>query len=206
MMSPSGDSTLITSAPRSPRICVASGPSTTVVRSSTLIPASGPGLGVLTAASGSCIARFRTLPRARPAPEEEDDAGDDVPQPALQHLAQDPGAAARKGSRADHHRIFEDALYSGTVEAASRPAQDAGTQARAKERSRCRRHRPGSVVRGCAGRGDGQEPDDHRAADRGLGAKGRARSPAGSGAVGSLTTPQGGVCAEYSAAQNVPPW
>src|SRR5271163_3167785 len=43
MMSPSGASTLITSAPRSPRICVASGPKTTVVRSTILIPASGPG-------------------------------------------------------------------------------------------------------------------------------------------------------------------
>src|SRR6516165_2340639 len=103
MMSPSGDSTLITSAPRSPRICVASGPSTTVVRSSTLIPASGPGLAVLTAASDSCIARFRTLPRARPDREEEGDAGDDVPQPALQHLAQDPGAAAREGGGTDHY-------------------------------------------------------------------------------------------------------
>src|SRR5712691_11858690 len=49
MMSPPGASILITSAPRSPRICVASGPRTTVVRSSTLVPASGPGLASLTA-------------------------------------------------------------------------------------------------------------------------------------------------------------
>src|SRR6516165_10029430 len=96
MMSPSGASILITSAPRSPRICVASGPRTTVVRSSILTPASGPCLPVLTAASDSCIARFHTLPGARPDPEEEGDAGDDVPQPALQYLAQDAGAAARK--------------------------------------------------------------------------------------------------------------
>src|SRR5215472_6422922 len=41
-LSPSGDSTLITSAPMSPRICVANGPSTTVVRSITRMPASGP--------------------------------------------------------------------------------------------------------------------------------------------------------------------
>src|SRR6516225_4096828 len=116
MMSPSGASILITSAPRSPRICVASGPRTTVVRSSTLIPVSGPGLAEHTAASGSCIARFRILPRARPDPEEEGDAGDDVPQPALQHLAQDPGAVARKRCRADHHRISEDALHGSTAE------------------------------------------------------------------------------------------
>src|SRR5271167_3867564 len=103
MMSPSGDSTLITSAPRSPRICVASGPRTTVVRSSTLIPASGPGLAVLTVAPGSCIDGFGILPRARPDPEEEGDAGHDVPQPALQHLAQDPGAAARERGGAHHH-------------------------------------------------------------------------------------------------------
>src|SRR5580698_161907 len=42
MMSPSGGSTLITSAPRSPKICVVSGPSTTAVRSITVTPASGP--------------------------------------------------------------------------------------------------------------------------------------------------------------------
>src|SRR5487761_1529245 len=51
MMSPSGASTLITSAPRSPRICVASGPSTTVVRSMILMPASGPGFSLVNAGS-----------------------------------------------------------------------------------------------------------------------------------------------------------
>src|SRR6516162_2645848 len=177
MMSPSGDSTLITSAPRSPRICVASGPRTTVVRSSTLIPASGPGLAELTAASASCIARLRTLRRARPDPEEEGDADDDVPQPALQHLAQDLGPIAREGGRADHHRIFENALYGGTAEAASRSAQDAGEQARAKERSCRRRHRPRGIGGGCADRGDGQEPDHRRAADRGLRTEGRTWPP-----------------------------
>src|SRR4051794_23744890 len=40
--SPSGDSTLITSAPKSPRICVAYGPMTTVVKSRTRTPARGP--------------------------------------------------------------------------------------------------------------------------------------------------------------------
>ncbi len=40
--SPAGDSTLITSAPMSPRIWVASGPSTLTVRSTTRTPASGP--------------------------------------------------------------------------------------------------------------------------------------------------------------------
>src|SRR5690348_14222537 len=42
MTSPPGGSTLITSAPKSARICVAYGPITTVVRSSTRTPASGP--------------------------------------------------------------------------------------------------------------------------------------------------------------------
>jgi hypothetical protein len=74
---------------------------------------------VLTATSGSCIARFRTLPRARPDPKEEGDAGDDVSQPALQYLAQDLGAAARKRRRADDHRIPEDALYNGAAEDAA---------------------------------------------------------------------------------------
>ena len=41
-VSPSGDSTLMTSAPRSARICEANGPITTVVRSMILTPASGP--------------------------------------------------------------------------------------------------------------------------------------------------------------------
>src|SRR5258706_12029358 len=50
-MSPSGGSILITSAPRSPRIWVASGPSTTAVRSMTVTPASGPA-GALIAAGG----------------------------------------------------------------------------------------------------------------------------------------------------------
>ena len=40
--SPSGGSTLITSAPKSARICVAYGPITTVVRSRTRTPVSGP--------------------------------------------------------------------------------------------------------------------------------------------------------------------
>src|SRR3954471_18902424 len=40
--SPCGGSTLTTSAPNSPRICVAYGPMTTVVRSRTRTPASGP--------------------------------------------------------------------------------------------------------------------------------------------------------------------
>src|ERR1700730_12881278 len=42
--SPSGDSTLITSAPKSPRICVEYGPITTEVRSRTRTPSSGPAI------------------------------------------------------------------------------------------------------------------------------------------------------------------
>src|SRR3974377_2220210 len=129
MMSPSGDSILITSAPRSPRICVASGPRTTVVRSITLIPASGPGRAVLS----SCIAGSRPLPRLFADPEEERDARDDVPQPALQHLAQNPRAAARQGSRAHNHRIPEDAIHGGTAEKDPWPAEGAGQAACAKK-------------------------------------------------------------------------
>ena len=44
MLSPPGASILMMSAPISPRICVANGPITTVVRSSILMPASGPQL------------------------------------------------------------------------------------------------------------------------------------------------------------------
>src|SRR5215470_1076976 len=42
VVSPSGGSTLITSAPRSPSCCAAHGPSTTVVQSTTRTPLSGP--------------------------------------------------------------------------------------------------------------------------------------------------------------------
>src|SRR2546421_6329336 len=42
VVSPSGGSTLMTSAPRSPSCCAAQGPSTTVVQSTTRTPVSGP--------------------------------------------------------------------------------------------------------------------------------------------------------------------
>src|SRR2546421_12302833 len=42
VVSPSGGSTLMTSAPRSPSCCAAQGPSTTVVQSTTRAPVSGP--------------------------------------------------------------------------------------------------------------------------------------------------------------------
>src|SRR5215470_4806450 len=42
VVSPSGGSTLTTSAPRSPSCCAAHGPSTTVVQSTTRTPLSGP--------------------------------------------------------------------------------------------------------------------------------------------------------------------
>src|SRR5215472_760339 len=64
-------------------------------------PGEGPGFAVCTGAPGSCIVRCRILPRARPDPQEEGDAGDDVPQPALQHLAPSPGAVARERRGAD---------------------------------------------------------------------------------------------------------
>ncbi len=45
VVSPSGGSTLITSAPRSPSCWAAHGPSTTVVQSTTRTPLSGPDTG-----------------------------------------------------------------------------------------------------------------------------------------------------------------
>jgi hypothetical protein len=54
VVSPSGASTLITSAPMSPRICVQDGPRTLLVRSTTLSPASGP-----CAAPASCTSSRR---------------------------------------------------------------------------------------------------------------------------------------------------
>src|SRR5690349_16426396 len=44
VVSPSGGSILITSAPRSPSCCAAHGPSTTVVQSRILTPAKGPAI------------------------------------------------------------------------------------------------------------------------------------------------------------------
>src|SRR6185369_17093496 len=46
VVSPSGGSILITSAPRSPNCCAAHGPSTTVVQSRILTPASGPAIAL----------------------------------------------------------------------------------------------------------------------------------------------------------------
>src|SRR5215470_2783428 len=45
VVSPSGGSTLMTSAPRSPSCCAAQGPSTTVVQSTMRRPESGPDTG-----------------------------------------------------------------------------------------------------------------------------------------------------------------
>src|SRR5688500_16801132 len=61
MLSPSRDSILITSAPSSPRICVAYGPMITGVRSITLPPSSGP----LTSCERGFLLRF--LSSAAPA-------------------------------------------------------------------------------------------------------------------------------------------
>src|SRR6516162_5435587 len=120
MMSPSGDSILITSAPRSARICVASGPSTTVVRSRILISASGPGFVSLVSRrvrrGGFSFNMLTTGAFLRDRGGKN--ARDDVSQPALQHLAPDFGSAAREGDRAGHHRIFEDALFRGAKRAA----------------------------------------------------------------------------------------
>src|SRR5215469_3514323 len=188
MMSPSGDSILITSAPRSARICVANGPSTTVVRSRILIPASGPGFVSLVSRQarrcGFAVDMLTTGAFLRNRGEKN--ARDDLPQPALQHLAPDFGSVAREGDRAGHRRIFKDALYRGAAEDASRPTEAAGKKARAEEGSGRRRYRPGGVVGSGADRGDGQEPDHRRAADRGFGKQGRARPPAGGGALGPV--------------------
>src|SRR5215469_5904228 len=148
MMSPSGDSILITSAPRSARICVANGPRTTVVRSRILIPASGPGFVSLVSRQvrrwGFAVDMLTTGAFLRNRGEKN--ARDDVPQPALQHLAPDFGSAAREGDRAGHRRIFEDALYRGAAEGASRSIEAARKEARAEEGSGGRRYRPRGVV------------------------------------------------------------
>src|SRR5215470_7606884 len=47
VVSPSGGSTLTTSAPRSPSCCAAQGPSTTVVQSTTRTPVSGPDMAAI---------------------------------------------------------------------------------------------------------------------------------------------------------------
>src|SRR5207248_2347461 len=54
-------SILITSAPRSPRICVATGPSTAAVRSMTRISASGP--GIIVSLRGAHTRSIGTAPR-----------------------------------------------------------------------------------------------------------------------------------------------
>src|SRR6516164_6108776 len=158
MMSPSGGSILTTSAPRSARICVASGPRTTVVRSRTLIPASGPGFVSLASRQARCwgFAVDMLTTGAFLRNRGEKNARDDLPQPALQHLAPDFGSVAREGDRAGHRRIFKDALYRGAAEDASRPTEAAGKKARAE--------------------------------DRGFGRKGRARPPAGDGALGAIAS------------------
>src|SRR5215472_17485029 len=156
MMSPSGGSILTTSAPRSARICVANGPSTTVVRSRILIPASGPGFVSLVSRQvrrwGFAVDMLTGAFRRNRG---EKNVRDDVPQPALQHLAPDFVSAAREGDRAGHRRIFEDALYRGAAEDASRPIEAARKEARAEEGSGGRRYRPRGVVGSGADRGDG---------------------------------------------------
>src|SRR3954471_17003663 len=57
--SPSGGSTLTTSAPKSPRIWVAYGPITTVVRSRTRTPSSGPLMSSKTQDYRVCASLFR---------------------------------------------------------------------------------------------------------------------------------------------------
>src|SRR5262249_46621536 len=67
VVSPSGGSTLTTSAPRSPSCCAAQGPSTTVVQSTTRTPLSGPDM------AASPVAR-----RLRAAGDDERLAADEV--------------------------------------------------------------------------------------------------------------------------------
>src|SRR6202012_4255602 len=68
LLSPAGFSTVMTSAPRSPRICVANGPMTTAVRSSTRMPLSGPPL--------VSVSFINTLHRCRGAPRRSAAPGD----------------------------------------------------------------------------------------------------------------------------------
>src|ERR1700730_15170477 len=135
------------------------------------------------------------------------DAGHDLPQSALQHLAQNTGAVARKRRGAADHRVPEDALYGSTAEAASRTVEHAGEQAVAEKGSRGRRHRPGEAVGRSADRGDGQEPDHRRAPDRPLGGQGGARPSAGSRALGAVAagvvaaSGAGGRCGVFGGAE-----
>src|ERR1700730_6487025 len=117
------------------------------------------------------------------------DAGHDLPQDALPHLGDDTGAVARKRRGAADHRVPEDALYGSTAEAASRTVEHAGEQAVAEKGSRGRRHRPQNIIGRPADRGDGRKPDRRRAADRRIGRQGRARPPAGGGALAAVSGP-----------------
>src|SRR5262245_48814436 len=67
VVSPSGGSTLITSAPRSPSIWVASGPRTTVVESRMRTPASGPAIAAALLAGPGVLARRRLVQLRAPA-------------------------------------------------------------------------------------------------------------------------------------------
>src|SRR5436305_14684517 len=119
-------------------------------------------------------------------------AGPDLPQPALQHLAQDAGLVARQGRRARDRRISDHALHGGAAEDAARAIKDAGPRAHPQKGGGRSRHRPGKAVRRAAHRGDGETPHHRRAADRRLGQQSRARPPArkgGGGAVGPHPRP-----------------
>src|SRR3954452_21792928 len=83
----------------------------------------------------ACVHVCRSLPGWRRCPKGEGHAGPDLSQPALQHLAQDPGPIAREGGRTGDRRVSEDTLHSGAAEDLARPAETAGEGAAAKERS-----------------------------------------------------------------------
>src|SRR5216684_1599033 len=91
-----------------------------------------------TASPGGLLFLNAQLTPIAKTPKGGTDAGHDLPQPALQHLAQDIGVAARKRRGAADHRILEDALYGSTAEAASRTVGHAGEQAVAEKGSRGR--------------------------------------------------------------------
>src|SRR5438105_4299736 len=116
----------------------------------------------------------------------KDHAGPDLPQPALQHLAQDTGLVTRQGRRARDRRISEHALHGGAAEDAARAVKDARPRAHSQKGGGRSRHRPGKAVGRPAHRGDGETPHHRRAADRRLRQQSRARPPARNGAGGAV--------------------
>src|SRR6476620_8725538 len=121
--SPPGASTLMTSAPRSPSICVAEGPMKTVVRSSTLMPDSGPENSVI--CFTSLGARQPPLAHSRcclsPGCSWSSSRRDDHLSPPEQAVLQRGHAPA--DANADHRQQEDDTEHAIRLEAGSKHRQ-----------------------------------------------------------------------------------